>query len=147
MERKTEQRAAIRKVFKEQGRPLRVQEVFDYARELVPGLGIATVYRNLKALSEEGFLTAVEIPGEAACYELAGMSHHHHFRCRDCKRVFDVRRCPPSIGEMTPQGFTLESHEIILYGMCADCNQETPSPSQKDLAAPASVCHHKSHNH
>ena len=54
MERNTRQRSAIRDAIAQAQRPLLPQEVLEAARTEVPGLGIATVYRNLKALVEEG---------------------------------------------------------------------------------------------
>ena len=90
MERDTRQRRAIRRVLETSGRPLSPKEVLAGAHRSVPGLGIATVYRNLKALVEEGLLVAVALPGEAARYEPAGKDHHHHFRCRRCDRLFEV---------------------------------------------------------
>ena len=54
MERNTRQRSAIRDSIARADRPLLPQEVLEAARQDVPGLGIATVYRNLKALVEEG---------------------------------------------------------------------------------------------
>ena len=43
-------------------------------------LGIATVYRNIRSLTEEGELSEVKLPGENPRFELAGHQHHHHFQ-------------------------------------------------------------------
>ncbi len=91
MERSTRQRQAIQDAIAAAQRPLLPQEVFEAAQGAVPGLGIATVYRNLKALVEEGALHAVTLPAENPRYELAGHQHHHHFQCTQCQRVFDAR--------------------------------------------------------
>ena len=50
MERKTRQRVAIREAISESGRPLLPQEVLVAAQNAVPGLSLATVYRNLRSL-------------------------------------------------------------------------------------------------
>ncbi len=47
-----------------------------------PTLGIATVYRSLKALAKDGRVVSVEIPGQMPRYERADKGHHHHFLCR-----------------------------------------------------------------
>lgn len=122
MERKTTQRSAIRESFSAAARPLSPQEVLDAAQAEVPSLGIATVYRNIKALIEEGWLQTVDLPGEAARYELADIGHHHHFHCRDCGKVFDIEGCPGKLQAMLPKGFQLDDHEIVLYGRCAECS-------------------------
>jgi Fur family transcriptional regulator, ferric uptake regulator len=129
MERQTRQRAAIQRVFDETNRPLDPVEVLERAQAYVPQLGIATVYRALKSLTEEGHLTTVMLPGENPRYERADLHHHHHFQCRKCQRVFDLTGCPGDVARLssrdfralTPTGFTLEDHEIILYGRCDAC--------------------------
>lgn len=122
MERDTSQRRAIKRAFHDDNRPLSPQEVLEAAKVNAPGLGIATVYRSLKSFVEAGILHPVELPGETVRYELAGKGHHHHFHCRDCGKVFEIDSCAGDIKSMTPKGFTLENHEIVLYGKCAGCN-------------------------
>jgi Fur family transcriptional regulator, ferric uptake regulator len=122
MERKTRQRDAIRGVFLRVGRPLSPTEVLQYAQVEVPGLGIATVYRNIKSLVEEGELKPIDIPGQSTCYESAGLAHHHHFHCNRCGKVYDIEGCPGKIEDLTPKGFSVESHEVILFGSCDHCN-------------------------
>jgi Fur family ferric uptake transcriptional regulator len=121
MERNTRQRSAIRDAIARAERPLLPQEVLDAAQEDVPGIGIATVYRNLKALVDEGELQAVNLPGENPRFEVMGHRHHHHFQCRQCQRVFDVHACPGDLSHLAPQGFTVEDHDLTLYGRCRDC--------------------------
>lgn len=119
--RRTRQRTAIRTVLEEARRPLSISEVLDLAQRKVPGLGIATVYRTVGALVEEGFLSQVEIGGEAPRYEVAGRGHHHHFRCRRCLCVFEIDGCLPDVQRLAPAGFLVEDHEILLFGLCPDC--------------------------
>lgn len=121
MERNTRQRDTIREVFVASGKPLSPAEVLTAGRRTLSELGIATVYRAINALVESGWLNAVDLPGEAPRYELSGTGHHHHFQCRGCAGVFDVRGCPEDLKKLTPAGFVLESHEVVLYGRCRAC--------------------------
>lgn len=123
MKRKTTQRQAIARSFRRAGRPLTPQEALDGAQKLVPTLGIATVYRAIKDMVDIGTLKAVELPGEAARYELAELDHHHHFHCRTCDRVFDVPGCADEVEQLAPPGFEAEDHEIVIYGRCDQCNK------------------------
>lgn len=135
MERNTRQRSAIRDVIAQADRPLLPQEVLDAAQQAVPGLGIATVYRNLKVLVEEGELQAVNLPGENPRFELAAHQHHHHFQCQACQRVFNVHACPGNLSGLAPQGFTVEGHDITLYGRCKDCALPAARGARRQAAA------------
>ncbi len=121
MKRDTQQRRAIRRTIEVSGRPLSPREVLEAARAHCPGLGIATVYRTLKGLVADEALAQVELPGEPPRYEATGKRHHHHFHCRKCDRVYELEGCPEGLGSLTPAGFALESHEVVLYGRCAAC--------------------------
>ncbi|MFH1746672.1 MAG: transcriptional repressor [Planctomycetota bacterium] len=122
-QRRTSQRRAIEQAIEETDRPLTPAEVHTVARKVVPALGMATVYRALRALLEKGWLRPVKIPGEPQRYEVAGKDHHHHFHCRGCDRVFEVDGCPGQMRALTPKGFKLEGHELVLYGRCPACRK------------------------
>jgi Fur family ferric uptake transcriptional regulator len=119
--RKTRQRAAIRDAFERVSRPLSPQQVLDAAQIEVEGLGIATVYRNIKGLLEEGWLSAVPLPAGVTVYERAGKPHHHHFHCDRCSRVFELTGCISDINRLAGRRFSVRRHEVVLYGLCADC--------------------------
>jgi Fur family ferric uptake transcriptional regulator len=122
MERSTSQRRAIRQALEKAGRPLSPAEVLRGARPIAK-LGIATVYRTLKSMLEDGLIVAVQLPGEPPRYELAGKGHHHHFVCGTCSRVFEIEGCAHALASAVPKGFRVERHEVVLYGRCADCRK------------------------
>ncbi|MEL7073813.1 MAG: hypothetical protein AAGK34_07270, partial [Planctomycetota bacterium] len=49
-------------------------------------------------------------------------SHHHHFHCTVCDRMFDVDGCVGKLASLLPRGFTLEDHELTLRGRCKSCS-------------------------
>jgi Fur family transcriptional regulator, ferric uptake regulator len=121
MQRDTRQRQVIREVFERHHDPLSTGEIMTMGREALPSLGMATVYRALRDLVEEGQLVMVELPGKPPRYERAGKHHHHHFLCRRCDKAFELDGCAGGWRELAPAGFMVESHEIILYGLCRQC--------------------------
>ena len=121
MGRLTKQKEAIRTVLNEENHPLLPDEIHSIALQTVPSLGIATVYRSLKNLKEEGYLCCVEIPGQPPRYERSNKAHHHHFHCQECHSVYDLESCVDGIMKLAPIGFKVTHHEIILHGLCKSC--------------------------
>jgi len=121
MERATRQRDAIRSTIKTAQRPLSPREVLDAARVSVRGLGMATIYSNPQLLVAEGGVQVITLPGESPRYEMKESGHHHHFQCTTCHRVYDVPGCPGNMRRLAPRGFTVEHHDLTLYGRCSHC--------------------------
>lgn len=121
MERKTPQRDILRQVFKMAGRPMSAHEALEAAQASLPKLGLATAYRVIKEMIDEGFLKVVTLPGDSQRFEMVRHDHHHYFQCQNCQKVYDVLGCPGNINKVVPPGFRLHSHELILYGTCQTC--------------------------
>lgn len=127
--RNTRQREVILGVLSHAEGPLGVPELLVRAQRDLPTLGIATVYRTLRLLQEDGRVRAVSLDGDSL-YEMADRGHHHHFACRACGVVFDVDLCPLVLpGPALPGGFVVEAHEVTLYGLCPGCVSGAPRPS------------------
>ena len=131
MERHTRQRDAVLGALAASKLCLSPAEILSLSRESLPSLGIATVYRQLKDLQETGAIQRVDLPGDAARYELTctraacrthgASAHHHYFCCRECDRVFPIHGCKGHLDRGLPKGFRADHHELILHGNCADC--------------------------
>ena len=121
MIRSTRQKRAIESVLTEQKNPLTAPEIQKLALKDAPGIGLATVYRSLRSLTEDGYVVSEEIPGQPPRYERANKGHHHHFLCRSCDGVFELDKCLAGIKTLAPSRFRVDDHEIILYGSCETC--------------------------
>ncbi len=130
VERNTRQKRAIRQALQGAGRPLSTEEVFEAAQREIDGLGIATVYRSIRSLLDDGWLAPVEVPGKGTLYELAGKGHHHHFSCTSCHRVYELDGCDSGVAVRLPKGFRASRHEVTLYGTCAKCEPAGGSPKR-----------------
>lgn len=119
--RNTRQKAAIREALTAANRPLSAEEALEEAQHRHPSLGIATVYRNIQTLVEEGWLRPVEVPGDSTRYEVAGKSHHHHFQCNECGKLYELEGCIAQVRPKLPRGFRATGHEFFVYGLCAVC--------------------------
>ena len=117
----TQQRSSILHVLDELGRPVTPQELLEAASAESPGLGLATVYRTLKNLVESGEVRKIEVAGVPPHYEMDSDKHHHFFVCEDCHKLFDLEGCPGGFKKLLPPGFSMKSHEVVIYGECRDC--------------------------
>jgi Fur family ferric uptake transcriptional regulator len=88
------------------------------------GIGRATVFRTIEKLVSLGLIDRVEFADGERWYRLCSGEHHHHLSCRLCHKVVEVELCLPeakiaAIGAR--EGFTIEGHEISLFGICDEC--------------------------
>jgi Fe2+ or Zn2+ uptake regulation protein len=84
-----------------------------------------TVYRTLELLRRLNLVRELGV-GRHRLFELGDIynSHHHHFTCLECGRVTDfdsetIENDLDLIGERL--GFDVESHQLEVNGVCADC--------------------------
>ena len=91
-------------------------------RSLKPeqAMGLATVYRNLAVLAEEGIITTVEHEGEVR-YD-CNNEPHGHASCTMCGALWDIP-LPPSKGVGNPTGplAAITVVEFSLRGTCHEC--------------------------
>lgn len=93
-------------------------------------VGLATVYRNLQALTESGDVDVVQNEAGEAMFRLCDATdHHHHLVCRGCGRsqeimAQEVESWAASVARR--HGFQEVTHTAEVFGVCGDC-----------LAAPA----------
>jgi Fur family ferric uptake transcriptional regulator len=117
----THQRQAIFDALIHAPGPLCTQEIHDAASKTIPQLGIATVYRTINLLLEQGEIQTVTIGSKDVRYEPANRGHHHHFLCHECNTVYDMPCIHSSMSQMLPEGFAMDEHEIIIRGTCSNC--------------------------
>ena len=109
-------------------RAFTVAELAECVAECDPAIGLATVYRAVGAMEAAGWLARVgESAGNALYVRCEEDGHHHHAVCTGCGRV-EHTPCPvagPGPAQ-SPAGFRVTSHELTLYGLCAECDASSP---------------------
>ena len=100
-------------------------EIYQTIMKEHPNISRATVYRNLKLLSETGEIRKMEIPGGSDRYDHR-IQEHCHVRCEKCGRVFDVDMeyitgLEKNITES--HGFAFTGYDILFRGICPDCQK------------------------
>lgn len=123
----TDQRLAILETLHAGRSHVSAQEVYEVVCENFPEIGFATVYRFLRTLTENGFVTEVRMGGLPARYELTPKSHHDHLTCVACGKIceFENHHIEELQSKVAKQfGFQLTSHVLELYGICFDCQKK-----------------------
>ncbi len=133
------QRDAIVKAFTASGRHMTVDELYECARRYDPRIGFTTVWRTLKIMEAEGLATSSKYHDGHTRYEyMQGLTHHDHLICRVCGAIEEF--ASPKIEALQVRiarshRFTLTSHKMELYGICAACaRRDKKSSSGKDTA-------------
>lgn len=120
----TNQRLAILETLVQGRRHFTAQEVFEIVVKKFPEIGFATVYRFLKVLSEQKYVTEVRMGGLPARYEMAPTRHHDHMSCTHCGKIvefenYEIETLQEKVAEKL--GFQLTGHVLELYGVCPSC--------------------------
>ncbi|MBO0720717.1 MAG: transcriptional repressor, partial [Blastocatellia bacterium] len=97
------------------------EEVLRAVNEKFPMTSRATVYNTLNWLKGEGMVREV-YEGGVIRFD-PNTSDHHHFVCRRCGKVEDVENEMIGAYHFDPLSGnrTVENFEIILRGICGDC--------------------------
>ena len=94
-------------------------------REKLPRVSLATVYRNLELLTNQGEIRTIELPGMPRRYD-GDIHPHYHMRCVQCGRIVDIdSRILPDIGTLLRQTGHYEVLDMRLEfdGICEDCKK------------------------
>jgi len=98
------------------------EEVYRIVRKTLPKISLATVYRNLHLLAEEGKLREVQFQGDVIRYDgITGP--HEHFYCRNCHSVWDIHLSLPKNAVKSIERSmrsSVEKYTLDYYGLCAE---------------------------
>lgn len=101
-------------------------QVYEVVRDKRPRIGIASVYRILHHLVEQGYVKELRHTDESCRYD-AHVERHDHAICTVCGMLLDVPievKLPHDALQAAAEaaGIELSSHELRLYGRCPQCN-------------------------
>ena len=116
----TDQRKIIAKVMSQSKDHPDVDELYKRVSKIDPKISIATVYRTVKLLEEEGIVTKHDFKGKKARYEELSESHHDHLI--DVKTGEIVEFVDAEIEILQKKvaeklGYNLIDHKLELYGI------------------------------
>jgi len=102
-------------------------KIYQMVRQRLPRISMATVYRNLEMMAETGQIQRLPVPDGPMSFD-GDISDHHHIRCRECGRIYDVPKdmsvdveVPDNLGLRT--GFDGVEYSLQFTGVCPDCKK------------------------
>lgn len=102
--------------------------VYRQARRRLPRISLATVYRNLRRLAQEGTIREIHAGGHSARFD-GNTGRHYHIRCLGCGRVNDL---PMSVDTRLEReaarvmNYRILGHQVEIQGICPLCQAASP---------------------
>ena len=107
------------------------EEIHDEIQKRTKALNIATIYRTLDMLVEEGLACKNDLGAGCVVYAINRHGPHIHLVCRVCGQVIEANQSLISdLGKKLQQkyGFAADLRHISLFGVCSECQKEIPKP-------------------
>ena len=122
MTRITHQRIKIVEYLKQVRTHPTAEMVYQGVVKDLPTISLATVYRNLNVLAEQGKVLKLEINGE---YHFDGITEsHQHMICINCGTVIDLDQKEISdyaMKKIKSKDFEAKYVSVIFHGICKHC--------------------------
>ena len=104
------------------------QQIFEDLHSQGQRVGLATVYRSLQGLAEDGRVdTLRSSEGEVLYRNCASEHHHHHLVCRTCGFTEEIEQSQIESwvsAVAADHGFSDVEHSLELFGLCASCREK-----------------------
>lgn len=100
---------------------LSADDIYRALKKECPGVVVATVYNNLKAMTERGQIVRISMEGSPDRYDK--MVRHDHLVCKKCGKLSDV-----FLGDLTKElkerfGEDFISYDLRVNYICPDCKK------------------------
>lgn len=108
-----------------------VQEISAFLTNAGTPMGMATIYRQLDKLVENGVVRRYVLDGKSgACYQYigadSGCHEHYHLKCVRCGKLIHFD-CDFLSGInrhiLEHHGFNVDSSQTVFYGKCSNCSK------------------------
>ncbi len=110
------------------------EELLHHVRKKDKRVGLTTIYRTLKLLTECGLAVERKFNRQVTTFEPAHLGRHHdHLICLGCGRIMEFEnKTIETLQEAVARdhAFIISHHILDLYGYCWDCSQNHREKSQ-----------------
>lgn len=116
----TKQRELILRIIGQAEEHLTAEQVYVRAKEQMPSIAIATVYRNLNLMVQAGEIRRVPVLNAPDRFDKKILPHDHLI-CGKCGRLFDIEI--PGLSALLEEQIQspVEAYELNIHFTCPDC--------------------------
>ena len=103
------------------------QRIYDEVKKVHPTVSLATVYKTLRILTEQGLIQELDLPESKARFD-SYVEPHINLVCLQCGRIqdFDDSAAREMVERVAAKAeFMRTGQRIDIYGMCKTCRGRT----------------------
>jgi Fur family peroxide stress response transcriptional regulator len=122
--RLTPQRAAILRIFASSSDHPSIEQVYDQIKEQFPMMSLATVYKTVAVLKDQGEILELAFSNGSTRYDGNHPYPHPHLICVRCHRIIDTEGIPLekfALEMAKKNGYRLITHRLDIFGICPSC--------------------------
>lgn len=132
-----QKRAVLQALYEHDRSHMTVEEIYECAKNLLPSISIATVYRAVSFLEQAKVLRKLHTDEKRNCWELIHPDEpegHPHCICTKCGKTFGIiddsvihmlAVCEQAIE--TQYHFRIDLQNVLYYGLCRTCLSQSES--------------------
>ena len=104
---------------------INIDDLFELLKKRFPTLSLATVYKNIKAMSNKLLITEVKIPNIKNVYEII-KQEHSHIVCIRCNNIADIFLDTSNLKKQAENlsNYNLDNSSIVFSGICPRCQDK-----------------------
>lgn len=117
----TPQRLAMLESIEQYGH-INIDKLYEEIKQKFQSISLATIYKNINAMTKNMLLFEVKLPNEKSVYEIV-KEEHSHLLCKCCGQVTDIDFKVDFEKEELAQkyDFEIEQSDLVLSGTCSKC--------------------------
>jgi Fur family ferric uptake transcriptional regulator len=101
-------------------------QIYARVRKMDRSIDRSTIYRALKLFTDLGLVVSANTGKGEFVYEISKPRPHHHLVCRQCGKEKEIEQSVmqamfEKVGR--EHQFQVETDHLVLFGLCAQCQQ------------------------
>lgn len=103
---------------------LNIDMLYQEVKEAYPNVSLATVYKNIAIMTQNGLLEEVKVPSEKSVYEVR-KEPHLHLHCVKCGKIedFEIDLKPVTERAEKLSGYNVLDTDMVFDGVCPECQK------------------------